>query len=259
MQALKKQESVDILFLTEAGGRDMNPVLVRNIRLGDGTPKICVPIAEKKIEDIVKQAKLIIDSPADMVEWRADWFEDVFDFDKTREVLKALREILGEIPILFTIRTIVEGGEIKVDAETYVELNKKAIDTMLVDLIDVEVLHFDADAKEIINYAHKKAVKVIASHHDFEKTPEEEILIMKLQTMEEFDADVMKVAVMPKVPEDVELLLAIAKDRAYPFVAIAMSKLGIKSRLQGAITFGTVGKASAPGQISVYELKKMLV
>ena len=237
----------------------MNPVLVRNIKLGDGTPKICVPIAEKSLKDIIKAAELIVDSPADLVEWRADWFEDVFDVDKTREVLKTLRKILGDIPVLFTIRTIDEGGEIKIDAETYLELNKKAIDSTFVDLLDVEALHFEADAQELINYAHEKAVKVIASHHDFEKTPEEEILILKLQSMGKYGADILKIAVMPKTTKDVDMLLKIAKERTYPFVAIAMSELGLKSRLQGAITFGTVGKASAPGQISVHELKKMLV
>ena len=237
----------------------MNPVNVRGLKIGDGCPKICVPIAEKSYEEIVQVAKLIIDSPADFVEWRADWYEDVLDVDKTREVLKALREILGNIPILFTIRTIDEGGEIKIDAGTYLELNKKAIDTTFVDLLDVEVLHFEEDAKELIDYAHKTAVKVIASHHDFEKTPEEEILILKLQSMEKHGADILKIAVMPKTTKDVDMLLKIAKERTYPFVAIAMSELGLKSRLQGAITFGTVGKASAPGQISAHELKKMLV
>ena len=46
-----------------------------------------------------------------MVEWRVDWFENVFEFDKVEEVLKELRDALGNIPILMTFRTSKEGGE----------------------------------------------------------------------------------------------------------------------------------------------------
>ena len=55
-----------------------------------------------------------------------DWFEHVFEFDKVEEVLKELREVLGNIPILMTFRTSKEGGEKAIEPEAYAELNIKA-------------------------------------------------------------------------------------------------------------------------------------
>ena len=240
----------------------MKPVVVRSVKIGDGIPKICVPIAEKSLEDIIEAAKQIVESTADLVEWRADWFEDILDFEKVQEVLNGLRNILGEMPILFTIRSLTEGGEKAFDEETYISLNKKAVDTDCADLIDVEVLHYKNAAKELAEYAHKAAVTVIASNHDFEKTPEEEQLISKIESMGLYGADILKIAMMPKTMEDVELLLKVSEKMktklTNPLVAISMSELGLKSRLVSVITFGTVGKASAPGQISAQELKNMI-
>ena len=90
----------------------MSSVIVRELSIGEGGPKICIPIAENNLENIIKAAEQILDSPADLVEWRADWFEYLLDFDKTKDVLKILREILKDIPIIFTIRSKNEGGEI---------------------------------------------------------------------------------------------------------------------------------------------------
>ncbi len=73
----------------------MNPVIVRNIKIGEGVPKICVPIVGVTKEEIINEAKTFETIPVDVVEWRVDWFEHVFEFDKVEEVLKELREALG--------------------------------------------------------------------------------------------------------------------------------------------------------------------
>ena len=89
----------------------MNTVKVRNIEIGSGVPKICVPIVGVTKDEIIAEAKTFDSIPVDVVEWRVDWFEGVFEFDKVEDVLKDLREALGETPILFTFRTSKEGGE----------------------------------------------------------------------------------------------------------------------------------------------------
>lgn len=240
----------------------MNPVVVRGVQIGEGIPKICVPIVEKTSKEIIEIAKKIVDSPADLVEWRADWFEDIFDYEKTIKVLKTLREILGDIPLLFTLRTMKEGGEKEVNVKTYLEINQRIMDTGCVDLIDVEVLSYESIAKELIEYAHVTPVKIIASHHNFKETPCREVMIEKLKVMEGYNPDILKIAVMPNSQSDVLALLSLNSDNC-PLVKISMSKLGMISRIAGetfgsTITFGTVKKASAPGQISVVELKKIL-
>ena len=57
----------------------MIPIVVRNVKIGEGIPKICVPIVGKTEEEIFEEAEVITSLPADMVEWRADWFDDVFE------------------------------------------------------------------------------------------------------------------------------------------------------------------------------------
>ena len=83
----------------------MNTVEVRNVKIGDGIPKICVPVVGKTKEEILSQAREILALSADVVEWRVDWYDDVFDAEKVEETLKELRAVLGEMPVLFTFRT----------------------------------------------------------------------------------------------------------------------------------------------------------
>ena len=70
----------------------MTPVKVRNIVIGEGMPKICVPIVGVTKEDIIAEAKSFDAIPVDVVEWRVDWFENVFDTEAVKDVLKELRE-----------------------------------------------------------------------------------------------------------------------------------------------------------------------
>lgn len=83
----------------------MNTIKVRDIEIGAGAPKIIVPIVGVTKDDIIAEAKTFDSIPVDMVEWRVDWFENVFEFDKVEEVLKELRDALRNIPILMTFRT----------------------------------------------------------------------------------------------------------------------------------------------------------
>ena len=60
----------------------MNTIKVRNIEIGSGTPKIIVPIVGVTKQEIIDEAKTFDSIPVDVVEWRVDWFEGVFDFEK---------------------------------------------------------------------------------------------------------------------------------------------------------------------------------
>ena len=137
----------------------MNTVKVRNIEIGAGIPKICVPIVGVTREEILAAAENIKSTKADVVEWRVDWYEDIFDFTKTEATMQALREVLGEMPILFTFRTSKEGGEKAIETEAYVELNQNAAKTGLVDLVDVEAFTGDDVVKAVVETAHANGVK----------------------------------------------------------------------------------------------------
>ena len=166
----------------------MNPVKVRNIVIGEGMPKICVPIVGITKEAILNEAKAITKLPADVVEWRIDWFENVFDFAALEDVLKDLRAVLGDMPILMTFRTSKEGGEKAIEDEVYADINIRAAQTGYVDLVDVEVFTGDEIVKKIIDGAHAAGVKVVASNHDFFKTPDKDDIVGRLRKMQDLGA-----------------------------------------------------------------------
>ena len=70
----------------------MNTVKVRNITIGEGRPKICVPIVGKTREEILKEASTFSALPVDVAEWRVDWYDDVFDTEKVLATAKQLHE-----------------------------------------------------------------------------------------------------------------------------------------------------------------------
>ena len=246
----------------------MNPVKVRNTVIGEGMPKICVPIVGTTKEAILEEARAITKLPADVVEWRVDWFDGVFEFDQVADVLADLRTVLGEMPILMTFRTSKEGGEKAIGDEAYADLNIRAAKTGLVDLIDVEVFTGDEIVKRIIEGAHEAGVKVVASNHDFGKTPEKDDIVGRLRKMQDLGADIPKIAVMPNSKKDVLTLLAATEEMAgeyadRPIITMSMAGTGVISRLAGevfgsALTFGAAAKASAPGQMGVEDLKDVL-
>lgn len=246
----------------------MNAVKVRNVVIGEGMPKICVPIVGVTKEAILDEARAITKLPADVVEWRIDWFENVFDFDRLVDVLKDLREVLGDMPILMTFRTSKEGGEKAIEDEVYADINIKAAQTGYVDLVDVEVFTGDEIVKKIIDGAHAAGVKVVASNHDFFKTPDKDDIVGRLRKMQDLGADIPKIAVMPQNKKDVLTLLAATEEMANeyadrPIITMSMAGTGVISRLAGevfgsALTFGAAAKASAPGQMGVEDLKQVL-
>ena len=61
----------------------MKTIQIRNITIGEGRPKICVPVVGQTEEDILREAAGLVSLPVDVVEWRADWFQDVFDIEKS--------------------------------------------------------------------------------------------------------------------------------------------------------------------------------
>ena len=246
----------------------MNTIKVRDIEIGAGAPKIIVPIVGVTKDDIIAEAKTFYSIPVDMVEWRVDWFENVFEFDKVEEVLKELRDALGNIPILMTFRTSKEGGEKAIEPEAYAKLNIQAAQTGYVDFVDVEIFTGDEIVKKIIDGVHAAGARVIASNHDFFKTPAQSDIVYRLRKMQDMGADIPKIAVMPQNMEDVLKLLSVTyefkeENPDTPVITMSMGKMGMISRLCGesfgsAITFAAHKKASAPGQMEMHEVADIL-
>lgn len=243
-------------------------VEVRGIQFGEGKPKICVPLIGKNNVELMEEAKALKTLKLDVVEWRIDHHEDVEDISKMEEALKELRNELGDMPLLVTFRSKKEGGEREVSVAYYAELNKAMAATGMADMIDVELFTGDEIVKEIVDFAHSKGVKVVMSNHDFFKTPAKEEIVSRLCKMQEMNADLPKIAVMPQTTDDVLTLLSatnemVTKHADRPIITMSMAGMGVVSRLAGeafgsALTFGAAKAASAPGQVPVEKLAQVL-
>lgn len=246
----------------------MKTVTVKNRVIGEGAPKIIVSLMGKDLNAVQAEAHDFQDVDFDILEWRVDHFTDVASHASVLDAARALRRIVSDRPLLFTFRSAQEGGEQALSAQDYIALNKAAVESGLVDMIDLELFTGDELVKETVAFAHAHGVKVIMSNHDFHHTPPKAEIVKRLCKMQELGADIPKIALMPQNRDDVLTLLAATlemyeKHADRPLITMSMSKTGVISRLSGelfgsAATFGALKKASAPGQIAVKDLRAVL-
>ena len=241
----------------------MKVIQVKGLQIGDGIPKICVSLTGRTKEDILEEAGQIDSTIVDIVEWRVDYFVNSHKKECVLQVLQCLHHILEDVPIIFTFRTKNEGGEKEISINKYKELNYFIAESKYADFIDIE-LFMDSTMKEYIKVLKNMETKVIGSYHNFFDTPKKEEIFERLLSMEKYQVDIVKMAIMPKKEEDVLTLLDCSLE-AYrklkiPMITMSMGKLGVISRICGqltgsCITFASHKRASAPGQI---EAKKLL-
>ncbi len=251
----------------------MNTVNIKNIIIGEGMPKICVPLMGKTDEELLKGAKDIVacakECNISIVEFRGDFYEKLDNKDALKNIMAKLQEIFADIVFLFTIRSHKEGGEkLGFTFPTVNEINAFVIENKLADMVDVELFSGEEECKKLITLAKKNNVRIIMSNHDFNTTPDIDDMVERIVRMQEYGVDIAKIAVMPEDIIHVANLLkatTIIKEKynSTPVVTISMGKLGAVSRISGqifgsAITFATLGKSSAPGQLAVEEMKMLL-
>ena len=244
-------------------------VTVRNLTIGEGKPKICVLVMGKNKADVLEAAKKAVESKADLIEWRADSLtEGEFDEDFHNEILAKMLEIIGEMPIIYTFRTLIEGGK-EIENEKYKDLILSVANAGIADIIDVEIFSFKLKARDIIDEIHSFTnVKVIGSYHDFEGTPDTAELVYRLSVIDNCNADILKIATMPHKKKDVmrimtATILTYTRPNPKPIISIAMGNMGRVTRLLGgftgsAITFASIGRSSAPGQMDIEEVREIL-
>lgn len=245
----------------------MNTLTINDVTLGEGLPKIIVPLIAATKNQLISDAKEVCQSNCDLIEWRIDFFEDVKQPKIVANVSHTLRKIIDK-PLLITFRTHKEGGELELSNDAYFELYRVLINEEAADLIDLELFMPAENIKKTINLAHKKNIKVILCNHDFDSTPSKEEIISRLRQMQDKGADICKIAVMPNTRKDVLTLLDATRDMfenyaKCPLITMSMGDLGMISRIAGntfgsVATFGSTRTASAPGQIPVTELRKLL-
>ena len=248
---------------------DVGKIRIRGITIGQGLPKICVPVLETTREEILASAQRAVHSSADMMEWRVDGYEGAGDRRKVQALLLSLRRVMGDMPLLFTFRTREEGeaGICDLSPRDYLWLNYCALESGAVDLCDVEMRAGENVMRTLCGTAHSLGRCIVGSYHNFRRTPEIQQLCDIFLTMDGWGADILKAAVMPEKDGDVERLRTACQETMVrtdrPLIAISMGELGKRSRTQAglfgsAATFGCLDKASAPGQVDVEELAALL-
>lgn len=243
-------------------------VLIQNLQIGSGMPKICVPLTKTTQEELLAEAAEAKAARPDLVEWRADFYEDLFQIPQMLDTLRKIAEVLAPVPLLFTIRTKHEGGNVHISAEDYAEINLQAAMAQAAAIVDVEIFWEEEKKALLIPQIRKNGTRVIASSHNFKETGSREYLLERFRKMNEFPVDILKMAVMPQTEEDVAAIMQVTKEMTEkytekPVVSMSMGTLGAISRIQGegfgsAITFVAVGAVSAPGQFPIEILREKM-
>lgn len=246
----------------------MKVVNVKNVAIGEGMTKVCVPLAAPTDYDVDYQMRVIAKSEPDMVEFRADIYENCLDAEALLAVLKRIHDKLGKYPILFTFRTKGEGGSTDATLAQYRDMTMAAIDSGYVDLVDVEYFSDSEVVDELIAEAHLKGIYVVVSNHDFKSTIPMEQIVDRFKQMIFTGADIAKIAMMPEDGTQVVDMMQAAKElqdegNETPLIVISMGELGVETRTTGemygnAVSFAAAGIPTAPGQISVDALRSQL-
>lgn len=238
----------------------MGIIEIAGLRFGEGRPKICVPLTCENVPALLSEVRGARELPADLFEWRIDSF-----FGSKTDALAMLKQELSA-PLLCTLRTEREGGRAAISAEEYEATVRDLLEIGGFELIDIELSCGEERVKRLVRMAKDRQIGVVISLHDFAKTPSEVEIFDLLCLMKSLGADLPKVAVMPRSPVDVLILLAAtlrASEKIGPVVTMAMGDLGKISRVSGEIfgscmTFGAGKTASAPGQIDAEDLRAIL-
>ena len=243
----------------------MSTVKIRNILLGEGVPKIAVPNVGSTEEEILTSTKEIAAVKPDLMEWRIDYYAaGIEDTAQLIDTGRKIRELIGELPLLITFRTKSEGGVCQLEENRYLDLVDQIIVNRLGDAVDIELFHEEKRIESLVSEAKNYNVVVIMSNHDFEKVPAKDVIEFRLKKMANLGADVPKLACMPHNVEDVLTLLEatneVHNEIENPIITMAMGDIGKVTRIAGqvfgsSLSFGAVGKSSAPGQLSIEELR----
>lgn len=191
---------------------------------------------------------------------------DFFDESEWQGLSGRVRKIAPKAIQLGTIRLKRDGGTFPdVRAIERTALWQKILDTAdIPEWLDLErdYLHDFNGLRELAN---PKGVKILISEHNFTRIPNDLELKNYLTDVKRIKADGIKIAAMSNTDEDCTRLYKFAK-KAKGFKLIAafgMGETGKISRIwslkEGAnLTYGSIGKAAAPGQIDVALMRKAI-
>lgn len=192
---------------------------------------------------------------------QCDWIEmrlDTFPQHITAQELMVKKPYL---PILATARCVAEGGKRAMDESVRLDSLRELLP--YAHAIDIEIASMDG-ATNLIDEARNSGTLVVASGHDFEKTPDVAYLRELEQKARDKGADIVKLAFMLSDPKDIVTGIQMLEKRTGPMSIMGMGALGQTSRLLYAqlgscLIYGFLGHyAAAPGQWPAKAFKSTL-
>ena len=246
-----------------------NPIRLNGQPIGNGAfPAIITPLVGRTPADLMGELDAILPKKPDLLEWRIDFFEGIADIDLAIETARRIKRAAGSVPVLLTRRNTTEGGQpIPIQEPAVVAMYSRACEARCIDLIDCELSNAKEHLNELRAVSAANGVAMIMSYHNFERTPDIDTLLGRFLEAERLGADIAKVAVMPRDPQDVLTLLAAtwraSQATRIPLISMSMGGIGSPSRIMGwlygsAATFAVGKSSSAPGQIAIDDLRATL-
>lgn len=244
-------------------------VVWRGVTLGEGMPKIAIPVMGDSLSGLRDAAQRAAKARADIVELRLDSLSPMPDIALTRSACEVVHEEVGEkVPLLLTLRTLRDGGAGSKDADSYGALLCEAAALQLSDAIDCELSAGETVFTQVAAAAHEAGVSLVGSSHAFNPLADVRVAGEWLRRQRAWGADVCKAAVMPRDTAQAleaarEMLLA-ARALDAPVIAVCMGAAGAFTRvcaeaLGSCLTFAAAGAASAPGQLDAASLRPMIL
>lgn len=202
----------------------------------------------------LRDVKKAIASGADFLEIRVDTFRR----RNPEDIARALRALKAAgRPLILTVRSKKEGGRFHIPDDKRLELFSAL--APFASYVDIE-LSSSAILKSVIDLCRRLGKKVIVSYHNFRETPGGKKLAGIVKKGVSLRADIIKIACAAKNAGDLKRLASLLIDYDGLSV-IGMGKYGKASRvffpaLGSRIAYGSITAATAPGQMSVAEMKK---
>ena len=240
-------------------------MLFRRAPSNSSTPLICIPLIERTSDALVNEVRDVSAMRPDIIEWRADFFEKLADARAVGNLSRDIKAAIGNTPLLFTRRTVREGGQPNAATESQImDASEAVIESGTVGVIDCELSQPEKDISHLRALSRQHGVVQILSFHDFSSTPGNEALMALADRAVALGGDAVKIAVMPNSMADVLRLLDVTRQilerGTIPVISMAMGEMGRITRIAGglfgsAMTFAAGINASAPGQMDIESLR----
>jgi 3-dehydroquinate dehydratase / shikimate dehydrogenase len=220
---------------------------------GKGVERLCAVAAAPTARKLAAQTRAALrDTPT--VELRLDWLRS--DRERALFLLWLSNRKLPRVTLIATCRRKAGGGRYPGDAqgELYWLIQAREAGCTWCDL-EIETLSELPD-ESVREYAIPP--KVLLSTHDFKRMPALP-RVVRLPARGEVDA--IKIAAKARSIGESLRLLRLAR-RSKNLVAVPMGEVGLPARILGlreggALAYAPVGEATAPGQVSLHEMKEV--